>query len=199
MRAYDYRAKGCLLAILRRRGPLIGRGRSLRRTLLILAWRRTLLILAWRRTLLILARRRTLLILAWRRSLLILIGRSLLIAIVGRALLHAALTLAHLRAMRAHLLTILTLLIAVKLTHDLTAKVTVRLRIARASLRMRLRILMNQRLNSLLLIAGEVQVAETLRPAVLEFRFARHGVATIGSRCRRRALLCVRAERHGER
>ena len=187
MRAKDYRASGMLLALNRGRLTLIRRRRPL-----LVSRRRPLLILLRGRSLLV-SRRRTLLLV--RRLLRIL---ALLVLLIGALLLHIALTLAHLPTHRASFLAVLVLLIGVELRHDLATKVPIGLRIAGASLRMGLSLLMNDRLNSLLLVAGEIQVAETLGPAVLELAFAGHGVA-VCSRCRRRALLRVGAERHNER
>jgi hypothetical protein len=97
-----------------------------------------------RRPLLILLIRRPLLILLpWRRSLLVLlVGRALLVALIARrSLLHLTLSLAHLGASFAHLLTELVLLIARQYAHELPSQLAIRVTIARASLRMSLRVL----------------------------------------------------------
>lgn len=139
------------------------------RTLLILLIRRPLLILL-RRALLILLRR-TLLILL-RRTLLILLVRIslLLVLLVGRALLVSPLlgAFAHLCAVCPPFLAELILLIGRQLAHQLLAQLSDGVAIARAAFRMRLRILVDQRLNMLLLIARKVETAETLPPALLE-------------------------------
>jgi hypothetical protein len=156
----------------------------------LLIRRRTLLI---RRPLLVLLRGSLLV----RRTLLVLLRRlPLLIARVAGALaLPLHLALLHLRASRTHLLAILVLLIAVELTHELAMEVAFGVAIARAALRVCLRILMDERLNALLLIAGKVEIAKTLRPAMLELTFTGHR-PPVRLRRRGRALLRVDAERH---
>jgi hypothetical protein len=115
-----------------------------------------------------------------------------------RALLHLSVALLHLLAACAHLLVILILLIAVEHAQYLASQVAARLAIARASFRMSLRILIDHRLNALLLIAGKVDVSEAFHPAMLEFRLAwRRGA--LGRGARWLGLLGVGAERHCER
>jgi hypothetical protein len=167
---------------------------------LLILLRRTLLILL-RRALLILLRRALLL----RRTLLILLVRIslLLVLLVWRALLVSPLlrAFAHLRAVCAPFLPELILLIGRELAHQLLAQLSDGVAIARAAFRMRLRILVNKRLNVLLLIARKVEVAETAPPALLEPRFARHltGRTRCGSLALRGSLLGRRCQRHRER
>ncbi len=126
------------------------------RTLLVLLIGRPLLILLIGRTLLVLLIGRTLLVLLIGRTLLVLlIGRTLLVpfALLTGPLLHLALALLHLRVTRAHLLTELILLIARQLTHQLPSQIAAGAAIGGAPFGMRLRILMDERLNPLLLIA----------------------------------------------
>lgn len=172
------------------------------RTLLILLIRWTLLILL-RRALLILLRRPLLVLL--RRALLILLVRIslLLVLLVGRALLVSPLlgAFAHLRTVCAPFLPQLILLIGRQLAHQLLAQLSDGVAIARAAFRMRLRILVDQRLNMLLLIARKVETAKTLPPALLEPCFAGHlsGRARCGTLPLRGSLLGRRCQRHRER
>ena len=65
---------------------------------------------------------------------------------------------------------------------------------ARASLGMRLRIVVDDGLNALLLIAGKIEIAHLARPMLLESSFAGH-VLVLRVRGRRLALLSVGADR----
>lgn len=124
--------------------------------------------------------------------------RPLLVTLSVRALLlRLRLPLAHLLASCAHLLVILVLLVARENAHELLVQLAIGVAIARASFGMRLCVLMDERLNALLLIVGEVEVAQSLRPAVLHSCFT--GGTTIGARRRRLALLGADAKRHRER
>lgn len=86
----------------------------------------------------------------------------------GALLLHLGAPLLHLCAARAHLCVILTLLVAAKHAQDLASQVAARVAIARTSLRMSLRILIDHRLYALLLIAGKVEISEPFHPMLLQ-------------------------------
>jgi len=194
-RSLIVRALRALLILRRRSTLLILRRRS---TLLILRWRSTLLILR-RRTLLVLLR--TLLILRiLLRTLLIALIRCALLVLIRRALLIVTLHLTLLMilsAMRVHHLAELVLLIGCQRPHELLAQLTHRAVSALASLGMRLRILMNHRLNALLLIAGEIELTHFARPMLLESPFTGHRLI-VRSRGRSIGLLSVCADRHRE-
>ncbi len=87
----------------------------------------------------------------------------------GGALLLGALVL-HLLVACAHLCAILTLLVAAEDAHNLASQVAARVAIARTSLRMSLRILIDHRLYALLLIAGEVEISEAFHPTLRKVR-----------------------------
>jgi hypothetical protein len=95
--------------------------------------------------------------------------RSLILRLSGGTLLLAALVL-HLLVTCAHLCVILTLLVAAKYAHDLASQVAARVAIARTSLRMSLRILIDHRLYALLLIAGQVEIPEPFHPTLRKVR-----------------------------
>lgn len=125
------------------------------------------------------------------------VGRLLLSRLL---LLHLRASLLHSLVLFVHLFAVLVLLIAIEDTHELLAQCTARVAIDRATFRVRLRVLIDQRLHVLLLVAGEVEVTEALHPAMLEFAFTGGaGLVAVGLRRRGRALLGVNAERHGER
>jgi hypothetical protein len=106
--------------------------------------------------------------LIWRRSLALwaLILRALILRL---ALLLAVLVL-HLLVACAHLCVILTLLVAAEHAHDLASQVAACIAIARTSLRMSLRILIDHRLYALLLIAGQVEISEPFHPTLRKAR-----------------------------
>ena len=170
-----------------RRRPLIGR-RSL--TLRPLIWRRSLVLrsLIWRRPLIL--RTLTARVAVLRLLLILRLSRGTLLRLAA-PLLHLLLACVHLRA-------ILTLLVAAKHAHDLASQVAGRFAIARTSLRMRLRILIDHRLYALLLIAGKVEISEPLHPAMLKVRGA-WSHALLGRNALWLTLLGVGAERHDER
>jgi hypothetical protein len=62
---------------------------------------------------------------------------------------------------------------------------------------MSLRILIDHRLDSLLLVAGKIELSETLHPAMLQLRLA--GRRALGRGALWLTLLGVGAERHRER
>ena len=99
----------------------------------------------------------------------------------------------------AHLLVVLTLLIAGQHAHDLLAKLATGVAVERASFGMILRITIDERLNALLLIAGEVQAAEPFLPAMRELRLAGRRRCMMSACARCLSLLGARAERHSER
>jgi hypothetical protein len=112
-----------------------------------------------------------------------------------------ALLATHLRPSGLHLLVVLIALVVAQDAHDLPAQVAAGAGIARAARGMRLAILIDQRLDVLLLIRREIQVAESLRPMPLQVRYAgRRRVA--GARRRLvllRLLLCACDDRRHER
>jgi hypothetical protein len=94
----------------------------------------------------------------------------------------------------AHLRVILILLVATEHAHDLAAQLAARAGVARTSLRMSLRILIDHRLYALLLIAGKVEIAEPFHPATLNLRRA-SSRALLGRSALWLTLLGVGAER----
>lgn len=70
--------------------------------------------------------------------------------------------------------------------------------IASAAFGMCLRVLIDKRLNALLLIAREIELTETARPLILNLRLTGGGRAALCVRCRRLILLRNRAERQCE-
>lgn len=116
-----------------------------------------------------------------RRALILLRGALVLLL----SLLRLALTLLHRGAMRAHLLLELVLLIARQHAHDLAAQLAPRVGIHGAAFRMRLRILVDHRLDTLLLIVREIEMRESPLPTML------HSVVTRlnGSALRLRGIL----------
>ncbi|HEV3091335.1 MAG TPA: hypothetical protein VGX91_07850 [Candidatus Cybelea sp.] len=163
------------------------------RAALIGAWAtlRAALIGAW-------ATLRATLIGAWatlRATLILVLRATLLTALVLTATLLGALL--HRLAMGTHLLAVLILLVAVQHAHDLVAQVAGRAGIARAALGVRLRVLIDERLDALLLVAGEVEIAEAFHPAMLDLRCARRRFLGLASG--RLALLGRGADRHCER
>ena len=138
---------------------------------------------------------RTLLILRALRATLR--SRSLLrFALRSGALLHPAALSAHLRTPFLHLLVILIALVVAQDSHDLAPQFAVCAGIARAALGMRLRVLIDERLNVLLLIRREIEIAESLCPVSLHLRLARRrGAAGLRRRLvLLRLLLRARAE-----
>ena len=126
------------------------------------------------------------------------IGRCLLIGrrlLIGRPLLVGALrlraALLHLGASLAHLLVELILLIARQHAHNLLAQRAIRVAIDRTSRRMCLRVLIDERLDSLLLISREIESAQAFHPAMLELRLA-GGAVTLRLRRRGRRLSLLR-------
>src|SRR5579883_1764541 len=120
--------------------------------------------------------------------------------ILTAALLHLPASLTHRGTPSAHLLTELVLLIRTQNAHQLTTKFSVRLRIARAAFGMRLRILVNDRLHPLLLVARKVEAAEPVGPTARNAVAAGGGVtAAVRARAGCLALLSVDAERHRKR
>jgi hypothetical protein len=113
-------------------------------------------------------------------------------------LLHLSATLLHLLGACAHLCVILSQLVAVEHAQYLASQLAARLAIARASLRMSLRILIDHRLNALLLVAGKIEISEPFHPAVLKFCLAGSRGA-LGRNALWLTLLGVGAERHCER
>lgn len=198
-----------------RRGTLLVSARrtllvSARRTLLILRWRtllvllRSLLILRWRpllilrwRALLVLLR--PLLVLLLRIPLLITLLRHPLLILARRALLILTLHLTLPVTVRLGHLAELILLIARQRSHQLTTHLAHRSAIARTSLRMRLRIIVNDGLHTLLLIAGKIQLAHFACPTLLQVTFARHVLAmrTRGRRCALLLSVCADRRRNG--
>jgi hypothetical protein len=110
-------------------------------------------------------------------------------------LLHLLAPLPHLGAPLLHLLAELVLLVGAQHAHDLTAHVASALRIAWTAGRMRLRVLMNDRLDLLLLLAREIDAAEALRPTVLHYGLVGCDRSLRLSRRRRLGLLCGDGER----
>jgi len=155
-----------------------------------LCGRRAGLLIARRR---LIVRRWSLLILLIRRTLRRL--RSLLILLVLWTLLHLALTLAHLLATRAHLLVVLIALVVGEDAHDLPSQFAARAGIACAPFGMRLRELIDQRLNALLLIARKVEVSKTPCPMILDLRLAGGRRAAVRRRSGSLILLRGGAER----
>src|SRR5579883_1985459 len=140
-----------------------------------------------------------LLILLAVSALLILTVVSALL-ILTAALLHLPASLTHRGTPSAHLLTELVLLIRTQNAHQLTTKFSVRLRIARAAFGMRLRILVDDRLHPLLLVARKVEAAEPVGPTARNAVAAGGGVtAAVRARAGCLALLSVDAERHRKR
>ena len=88
------------------------------------------------------------LLIGWR----LLFGLALLILLLALRLILSA-ALLHLLAVCAHLLTELILLIAAQNAHELPAQVAIRFTVDRASLGVSLRVLIDDRLNVLLLVA----------------------------------------------
>ena len=170
---------------------------------MLIRWR-TLLI-RWRALRILIVAR--LILLVGRRPLLIALAlRTLAVArIVGSlvavgAALHLAALLLHLRATLAHLRAELIALVVVQDAHDLVAECAAGAGIARASFGVRARVLVDERLNALLLVAGEVEVAESLRPVALEAPLAgRGGVAVRAPRWRLILLLSGGGEGQAER
>lgn len=121
---------------------------------------------------------------------------GVLTLVVGALTLAAAL---HLSAMRLTLLLVLALLIRTEHAHDLTVQLLGGVTIDGAARRVRLRILIDHRLNSLLLIPGEVQVAKSLHPAVLDLCGARRRVLMACLCARLLALLGQGRDRYGKR
>jgi hypothetical protein len=105
--------------------------------------------------------------------------------------------LLRLLAPRFHLLVVLVLLIAIERAHDLAPQLAASVGIARAALGMGLRVLVNKRLNVLLLVAGQVESGEPLHPPALDFSWARSRLAGLHSL--RLTLLGTDAKRHRER
>lgn len=169
------------LALLGRgcRRLLIGRG--------LIARRRALTARRWT-----LIRRRALIL---RRRTLVLLLRTLVLLL---SLLHLILALLHRCATLAHFLLKLVLLIAGQHAHNLLTQSASRVGVDRAAFRMRLRILVDHRLNALLLIAREIEVRQSPHPTMLESRGTRRAGLPL-SRTRGLILLGVGAERHGER
>jgi hypothetical protein len=98
-------------------------------------------------------------------SLILLLGVLALALIVCTLSLAPALLL--LSATRLALLLVLVLLVGAEHAHNLAAQFLVGVTVDGAARRMRLRVLFDHRLNALLLVPREVQVAEALHPAVL--------------------------------
>src|ERR1700722_667606 len=98
-------------------------------------------------------------------SLILLLGVLALALIV--CTLHLAPALLRLSATRLALLLVLVLLVGAEHAHNLAAQFLVGVTVDGAARRMRLRVLFDHRLNALLLVPREVQVAEALHPAVL--------------------------------
>lgn len=129
---------------------------------------------------------------------LILIRIAALLILRPLPLLHLAPSLLHRRTVLARLFAVLVLLVAVEHADDLAPQVLVGARVARASLRMRLRILVDEGLDALLLVPGEVEAAEPFHPAMLEFGPARRR-PILRLRARRWPLLGRSTDRYRER
>jgi hypothetical protein len=111
-------------------------------------------------TLRALIRSRTLILRTWTLRALLILGLSSGTLLLSAPLLHLLLACTHLRV-------ILILLFAAKHAHDLASQVARCSRIARTSLRMSLRILIDHRLYALLLIAGKVEISKPFHPTML--------------------------------
>ena len=107
--------------------------------------------------------------------------------------------LLHLRVARLPLLTQLTLLVARQNAHELLAHRAVRGAVLRASFGMRLSVLVDDRLDAPLLIAGKVQPSESTRPVALHAIRARHRPVVSVAGARRLRLLGADADRRRER
>ena len=114
------------------------------------------------------------------------IGLALVLLLVVLAL---AAALLHLSAMRLAFLLVLALLIGAEHAHDLAVQFLVRVTIDGAARRVRLRVLFDHRLNALLLISGEVQVAEAFHPAMLHLSGTRRRMIMACACARLLALL----------
>jgi hypothetical protein len=110
-----------------------------------------------------------------------------------------AATLLHVSAMRLTLLLVLALLIGAKHAHDLAVQLLVGVSVDRAPRRVRLRVLIDHRLDSLLLVSREVEVAKSLHPAVLELCGTRRRVMVACLCAGLLTLLGRGAHRHGKR
>jgi hypothetical protein len=97
----------------------------------------------------------------------------LLLGVLAALALALAPALLHLSAMRLAFLLVLVLLIGAEHAHDLAVQFLVGITIDGATRRVTLRELVDHRLNVLLLISGEIQVAESLHPAMLDLCRAR--------------------------
>jgi hypothetical protein len=126
-----------------------------------------------------------------------LVRRSLLVALIGLIRL-ALLVCALLRlaaaalVMRTRLLAKLILLVVREHAHDLAAQFPRGIAIARTSLGMRLRILIDEGFDVLLLSAGEIESGEFLHPAMLNFS----GAGSDRTLRARRRLILLRADAH---
>lgn len=184
-----------------RRLPLIGRRPLILRRPLFLRRPLTLrrpLILRRALTLLALVRRRSLIGSALAGTLLILILRRLALCVAVLTLAFRS-ALRHLSFVRLTFLLVLVLLIGTQHAHDLLMQRFAGASIDRAAGGVGLRVLLDHRLNTLLLISREIQVAEALHPTVLNFRTA--GSRMIACVCGRLllGLLGRSNDRHGER
>ena len=113
---------------------------------------------------------------------------ALALALVVCALALAS-ALLHLSAMRLAFLLVLALLIGAEHAHDLPVQFLVRVTIDGAARRVRPRVLVDHRLNALLLISGEIQVTEALHPAMLDLCPARRRMIMACACARLLALL----------
>jgi hypothetical protein len=126
---------------------------------------------------------------------------ALALALVVCALALAS-ALLHLRATRLAFLLVLVLLIGGEHAQDLAVQFLVGVTIDGAARRVRLRVLVDHRLNALLLISGEIQVAEALHPAMLDLCPARRRMIMACACARLLALLGLLSrgtDRCGER
>ncbi len=165
--------------------------------MLLVLLRGALLLVLLRGALLLVLLRGALLLVLLRRRLLVLLLVLPLVGLCARLSVLRGLLL----AMRLYLLAVLTLLVGAEHAHDLLAQGTCGRGIPRAALRMRLRVLVDQRLDSLLLVAGQVKASQTLHPAVRNLCLAgsRAGLALLGAGRRRLGLLGRSCDRCGER
>lgn len=132
---------------------------------------------------------------------LILLLRVLALALVVCALALAS-ALLHLRATRLAFLLVLVLLIGAEHAQDLAVQFLVGVTIDGAARRVRLRVLVDHRLNALLLVSGEIQVAEALHPPMLDLCPARRRMIMACACARLLALLGLLSrgtDRCGER
>jgi hypothetical protein len=133
-----------------------------------------------------------------RRPILVLLARSLRGWTLGLLTPLLRATLLHLLAVCAHLLLVLTLLVAAEHAQDLAPQIATRRAIAGTAFGMGLRIPIDHRRNTLLLVAGKVELSEPFHPVMRNPGLA-GSRALLGRKALWLTLLGVGAERHRER